>query len=408
MLLRGLATLAAVLLPIPASAAPQLDPASPAWSGLSGLVALAEEARHPLEIPKEVAVDRLTKDDALLLVHPTTDLPIPEITAFLRRGGRVAIVDDRGSGDLLLGAFQISREDVADDGTTLRLRDNPALLIAQPTGAHPLTRDVRALVTNHPQGLHHASLDPVFTMGNTALILAGAVGEGRLVAISDSSVLINNMLALPGNRRFAHNLLAYLQEGHPGRLVLAVGATPLSSPLRDRLNAPLDAMRVILRRMSKVVLPPGLVAFLALAVCAFVLLWVAGLTRLKSPYAGMSLFARAPTIAGFAGRVDYFRSQPQDLTQPMIAFKIELEAELRRNLSLPPHAASHELIAALGRSGAAPDLVARLTRLLTELEDVAQQDERGASTPAIDAQRFRDAVRSGERILADVARQESR
>jgi hypothetical protein len=408
MVLRCLATMALALSPSVALAAPNLDTSSRHWDGLSELVALAETAGHPLEIPREVAIDRLTRADALLLLHPTTDLPVPEITAFLRRGGRMAVVDDLGSGDRLLDAFQISREPVLDDATTLKLRDNPQLLIAQPTGAHPLTRDVRALVTNHPQGLRHAALEPVFTIGGTALILAGAVGEGRLVAVADSSVLINNMLALPGNQRFARNLLDYLREGHPGRLVLAVGATPLSTPLRDRLNAPLDALRVVLARMSKVVLPPGLVAFLAVAVCGFVFLWVASLTRLRSPYAGMSLFARAPTMAGFAGRVAYFRAHPQDLTQPLIAFKIELEAELRHRLSLPAHIASHELAAALGRQGAASDLTARASRLFAELEEIAQQEERGTAGPVIDAQRFRDAVRSGERILADVARQESR
>ena len=127
-------------------------------------------------------------------------------------GGRLAIADDFGEG---VAARRLphhaQRAGRTDD--TRRLRGNRNVLIATPSVRHPLALDVLALVTNHPQVLHHDALEAIFSLSTTrasAVVLAGAVGQGRLVAIGDSSVLINNMLEFSGNRAFARNLVRYL------------------------------------------------------------------------------------------------------------------------------------------------------------------------------------------------------
>lgn len=390
-----------------ARGATEFDTHSDAWDGLRRLCEIAEAEGSALETPAGIEIASLTADDALLIIHPSGQLPVAEITAFLRRGGRVAIADDRGSANQLFDAFRIAREEVSADAQTLELRDNPALLIAQPAGGHPLTKDVRAVVTNHPASLRHAELEPVFTLGDhSALILAGAVGQGRLIAIADSSVFINNMLELEGNRRLARNLLRYLREDHPGRLILAVGKTPLTTHAAGGMKAPVDQLRALMRRLSSVELPPPVIAFAGWMICGFAFVLAASQAHLRSPYARMSLFARSPTIAGFAGRVAYFRQHRKNLLQPLMAFKIEFEAELLHRLGAGRRLLLGDVVEELGRRGASEEQIARVRGLLIDLDRIAAQEERGRDPPVVSAGAFRDMVASGERILAAIARRE--
>ena len=82
-------------------------------------------------------------------------------------GGRVAIADDFGAGQSLLDGFRIERS-AATGRRALRLRGNRNLLIATPGARHPLALDVRALVTNHPQVLHHGELEAIFSLSRRA------------------------------------------------------------------------------------------------------------------------------------------------------------------------------------------------------------------------------------------------
>jgi len=379
---------------------------STAWNGLSELAEIADSDARALERPSVIEISALGADDALLIIHPTGDLPVTALTEFLRRGGRVAIADDRGSADQVLDVFGITRDQPNANAEATSIRENSALLVAQPAGGHALTLDVRAVVTNHSASLRHAQLEPVFTFGDgSALILAGAVGQGRLIAIADSSVLINNMLELEGNRQLARNLLAYLREDHPGRLILAIGSTPLSAGSADRLHAPIDQLRALMRRFKSVELPPPVVAFAGWMVCAFAFLLAGSQVHLKSPYARSALFARSPTIAGFAGRIAYFRRNQRNLTQPLMAFKIELEAELLHRLGVGKRLLLGDVVDELVRRGASSEDVARVRELLIALDQVATQDEHGGEPPFVSAGTFRDMVASGERILAGIARQ---
>ncbi|MDH5491251.1 MAG: hypothetical protein OEY14_04805, partial [Myxococcales bacterium] len=159
----------------------------------------------------------MERDDSLLIVYPTRALPASGLSEFLGRGGRIALADDYGSGESLLRVYGITRRPgVRGDPATLR--SNPGLPVARAAIQHPLTEGVGTLVTNHPAILEHAELRPIFALEGDAdgLLLTGAVGEGRLLALSDPSVLINNMLEFRGNRRFARNLLRYLGGDEAG------------------------------------------------------------------------------------------------------------------------------------------------------------------------------------------------
>ncbi len=225
--LLALTALTAPAAPATTHAADDFDPTSEAWNGLSELVALAGEHGLRLEVVREPSWPA-GPDAAVLLVHPRGTWDGAAARRFVEEGGRLVVADDFGAGDELLRPFGITRVELAS-GETERLGGHPALPVARPTGDHPLTRGLDRVVGNHPSGLAGEG-DPLATFPATGahLALERRLGAGRLVALSDGSVLINHMLALPGNRRMAANLLRWAAGGEGRRLLLApaVTATP--------------------------------------------------------------------------------------------------------------------------------------------------------------------------------------
>ena len=255
------------------------DPASTAWNGLSTLVDLARAEGVTLEPVEVVQFQSLRPGDGLFIVYPESPLPDSDILRFLAAGGRVAIADDFGTAAPLLERLRIHRSDGPPPSEDT-LHGNRELPIARPRAAHPLTDGVDSLVTNHATYLASTGetpVEPAFDFGSPerAAVIAGAVGDtrtGRIAILSDPSVLINNMLEHPGNRRFARNLLTYLGAGG-GRVVLAHGEfasigtfgtpPPLASP--DII----PAFNAFLRDLASATPPGHVVRLLALlAVCA--------------------------------------------------------------------------------------------------------------------------------------------
>src|SRR5689334_727218 len=95
------------LAPRPARAA--FDVSDTSWEGSSELFELAKKrlGRERLEIAATLDYSKLTAKDGVVILHPLTTLDYAEVSAFLRAGGRVALLDDHGSGDKFLARFQI-------------------------------------------------------------------------------------------------------------------------------------------------------------------------------------------------------------------------------------------------------------------------------------------------------------
>jgi hypothetical protein len=214
------------------------------WQGCSGLFELA---RAEIGASRVVAVSDLDwsdlkPDDAILLIHPERAISSDKLAAFLRVGGRVAVLDDFGAGDKILERFRIERVPPPSH-PLLTLRRNPDLAIAEPAsepmgadvaGVHATVQNVERLVTNHPTGLRNPKATPVLKIRavdepEVLLALAGPADfdegpRGRLFAMGDPSALINQMLRYPGNRAFGVGLLHYLADdgGQPrgGRLFI--------------------------------------------------------------------------------------------------------------------------------------------------------------------------------------------
>jgi hypothetical protein len=214
-----------------AQAAPEAgadyDAESPAWNGLSELTALARVEGNDVIPTSRLDWADLGEGDVLFLIYPTDILDPANVATFVRRGGRLLIADDLGRGDLILARFGIVREPGTVVTGARRYRDNPHLPIAAAWDEeHALARGVSELQTNHPSVFRVGGApDQVFGFGpGQAVVVAGTLGKGRFVALSDPSVLINRMLAFEGNGAFALNLIHFLGDGEPrGRVFVMSG-----------------------------------------------------------------------------------------------------------------------------------------------------------------------------------------
>jgi hypothetical protein len=201
------------------------------WEGGSELLEVARSELGPSRVRAVAVLDwsEVQPEDGVLAVHPLQAMDADDTAAFMKAGGRLAILDDYGEGEQTLSRFRIYRVP-PPSRPVAALRNKAALAIAEPvvdvvaghaTGPHPVVAHVQQLVTNHPTGLRHPSLSPVLrirAIGEPDVIVAvaGQVGKGRLFAMSDPSATINQMLRYPGNRAFVAGLVRYLVDDDGG------------------------------------------------------------------------------------------------------------------------------------------------------------------------------------------------
>lgn len=396
------------------------------WDGLAAMQLVADENRVELLTPDDVdlgALDPAT--DALLILYPTRALPA-SLGGYMAEGGRVAIADDFGASAEFLQTLDITRADFRQAG----LRGNPQLPVATPGAAHPLTEGVRAVVSNHPVVLSHPSLDPVlrFRSGaggassgadTSSLVLAGGVGSGRgrLVALGDPSVLINNMMQFRGNRRFASNLLGFLVEGAEERRVIVVRGDAVlhgrvGTPNADR---PMARAREALESAASADLPPSV---LRVATACFVLIgliFLASTLPRRSPY--LDALARpdgeskgrtkrevASDIArgGLAGRIAHF-SREDDMIHPALVYRHELFSALRERLDLHAGTDHHGLLRALrGVRGLDERTLRAADKLLPALDRIWAQVDRPPGPGRVRPAALTRMVQTGEALLAAI------
>ncbi len=377
------------------------DPESHAWNGMATLREVFAEEQSELLAPSSLSLEELSPQDSLLIVYPRQPLPVASLAAFMRDGGRIALADDFGRGDELLDVYRIQVREPSTGGAA-QLRGNRSLPIAVPRAPHVLAEGVGALATNHPRVFRHEALEPLFAFDGEsadALLLAGAVGEGRLVALADPSVLINNMLRLRDNRQFASNLAHYLADAG-GRAYLVGPNTELLGTYGDAEgDTPFAGLKRWIADAAQVELPP-----LALQIATFALVLALAIFALstlprQSPYDGKSMFARPQPAGGFVGRVGFFSRRGQNLLHPTLVYKYELEGEIVRRLGLGESALLRDVVAALGRRGLSHAEVGRARALLLALDALREKQDHPPSPPRVGPERFHELVREGEHLL---------
>lgn len=373
--------------------------AQPRWDGLDTLLRTARDSGTELLARDVLDLGRLDSRDALLIIAPEAALPTGALTTFLREGGRIALLDDFGAGERLLSTYQVTRLP-APSGDVPALRDDRQLLIAYPASDHPLVEGVDLLLTNGASALHHRELKPVFTFGHTesALVLAGAVGGGRLVAIGDGSLLINQLMILPAHQRFAKNLLGYLKR--PGGRVFLVDAhTHVEGSYGGPSARGLSQVDGFLKRFSHPDLPPGMLSLLGLGLCAIAgVIVVGGLPR-RSPYVRSELLPRASVYAGFGARVTLRERDAPNLIWTLLDYRRELVAELTRRLGLSAPATTAQIVERARAANLPEASQNALFALLSQLEQLAGAADAQAKPPRIRVNELRNVVRQGEELL---------
>lgn len=354
----------------PSASATPLDPEGTDWEGLADLVSLARAQTAPdrVFVSRTLDFEALSPDDALLIVHPETELDTGELESFIDSGGRVVLLDDYGTGSGLLGHFGIQRVPLPSNPLRM-LRSNPALALAEvPARAQSLPetlrdlREIEPVVTNHATGLSDTGLLPLLAVRgkdepDVLLAVAGAFGRGRLLAVGDASVAMNAMLRYPGNRSFTVSLVRYLSgasetSANPGRLYILVndatltgefGAPPLPKAVRSVIFELFDTL--------KQGLPSKATYFAAVAAGLVIILWAS--SRAGRPYkASLPRFVRPIPVAthgGFAGHLASLVPGPP--RRALIELRRALEEEIGLRLGLERPAPRGELVARLRARG---------------------------------------------------------
>lgn len=368
--------------PALAWAIPDYDPQSHAWSGASELVRIAAEAEVELRPTGTLDWSQLPRGGALLVLHPRNSLGLADVSAYLDDGGRVAWLDDFGASEEFWRWFQFRAEPVLDG--VPRTPELPELLVARPQMPHPLTQGVDALVTNLPVALGHPRLRPVFDFAGRGqgLLLVGQIRAGKLVVAGDPSVLINTMMRFPGNRQFAHNLLAFLAARPGGRVTMVwgdvrvrgqwQGRTRARTRRREAVNTLNTAFRSLSDALASTAVLRPLAALVALAVaCA-----VAALTWGRRPSERYGPRGPVGATAGVTERVAIFSAAGANLLLPALVARALLEGALLRAVGLKPPTDVRAVLDRLStRLGGAQREDVRA--VLTELDAVARGVEDG-------------------------------
>ncbi len=401
------------------------------WEGLRSLVELAEAELGATRVQTSATLDwsTLTPADGLLLLHPERTVDADELAAFLRAGGRVAIVDDYGAGDRILQRYQIRRT-ASPANPLLTLRDNPSFAVAEPVAetvggrqqaVHPVAAEVGRLVTNHPTGLVHPDLSPVLRIrardeADVTLAVAGQVGKGRLFAMGDPSAVMNLMLRYPGNRAFATGLVRYLVDddqwgARQGRLVLVSnrfgekGAYGNDSALGREVRDALRSVREGLLQVESGGLPRGALLSLAVLLMAGLTVWVAGAAARRYPKP-VPRFARPTGLlsqGGVAGRAAALAARSTHRGLVLLEQKLAFEEAAGALLGLPRAPMMGPLVEELTRRKLVrPETLERLREALLYMAKVETAMAAGTSV-LVGRKRLEAAEQVGREVLGEAS-----
>lgn len=399
----GCALAASIALACRSARAEAFDVGDTTWEGCSELLGIARAELGQSRVVPVGVLDwkDVSPSDGVLVLHPMHGVSPDDSAAFLKAGGRLAILDDYGRGDETLARFRIQRAPMPARPVEA-LRNRPELAIAEPvietvaahsSGPHPVVSNVQRLVLNHATALRHPNLSPVLKVraigeADAIVAVAGVVGEGRLFAMGDPSTVINEMLRYPGNRAFVAGLSRYLVDDEQGkrprgRLFIVAnrfheepgfgGETSARRELEADARRIADALRDI--RDSGF---PGWLA-VALGALALVLAGVHALRSSARPYRRpLPRYARpVPLVAqgGVAGRLAMLAAP----SSPRALALLELKSAL------------FEAMAERFRIASAPSAEA-LTRIV----------ERSSALGASDVAAFRDVLARMQKVEASV------
>ncbi len=396
--------------PGPARAA-AFDVSDTSWEGCSELLDIARAELGNVRVVPLAVIDwdQVKPEDGVLALHPMQGMDADETAAFMKAGGRLAIIDDYGRGDDTLRRFHIERTS-PPSRPAQALRNRPALAIAEPvidvvagrsTGPHPVVANVQKLVTNHATGLLHPNLSPVLqirAIGEPDVIIAvaGQVGKGRLFAMGDPSAMMNQMLRYPGNRAFAAGLVRYLVDDdgamlRKGRLFIVAnrfdehGAFGGQTTMRKELDSAAASLSEALADARTNGFPPWMHVTLAVIILAIAALWAtrAAARTYKSPLPRYA--RRIPLIAqgGAAGRFAMLAAPSSARGLVLLELKSALFETVTHRFGLDAEPAPEVLVRLVASVGDAAlvDDVRRVVEAMSRVETLVVAGQRPKIAP---------------------------
>ncbi len=400
----------------------------PDWDGLSTFLKVARDQIGAGRVVIEATVDwdALSPEDALLVIHPESDLSVSEASAFLAAGGRLGVIDDFGRADDLLRRFQVER--VAAPSPADAFQGNPALAIAHAhwsksetgvTLTHPIAEEVDRVVTNHPQGLREMAgveLTRVLSIeskdgDSVALAVVGVIGDadacglnppherqpdarcGRLFAMSDPSAFIDLMMQFEGNEKLARGVVKYLTESdvwgaRRGKLYIVVnrfsqvGHFGGQTSFRDTFTKALESVHASFRDLKTRGLPTRVATALAFLWATFAALWAWRSGGRLYPRPTPKYAAAVPLIAqgGLAGRSAVLSVDTTPEALRVLELKAALEAQLRASFGFSGNESFSLLLERAHKEGLLnPADFAKLRSLHSHFQSASETLTRGAS-----------------------------
>lgn len=384
--LLALLVLAAVLSVGRAAHGSPFDLTGTDWEGCAELVRLArsELGSSRVVVTNQIDFHDLKAEDGLVLLYPEHTLDVEELSKFMRAGGRVVLLDDFGRGESLLRHFGMDRVPIPRKPAE-SLRHNPELALAEPASAHPVVADVSRVVTNHATGLSHPDLSPVLKIRgvgepDVVVAVAGAVGQGRLLAVGDPSTVMNSMLRYGGNKAFARGILRYAVEHDTwgrrgGRIFIASGAFDGRGSYGDSGNAldeHLRALRDALEAMRRDGLPSPLAYAIAVAIGLVLIVWVGSRAgRLHKPITPRFVRRLSPVAeGGVSGHAAVLGAPTTSRVLAVLELKSALEEQLTAILGLAKVPGQEELLHQVAsRNVLDPERVRTLRALLLRMSN---------------------------------------
>lgn len=413
------------LVPSSARAGSPFDLRGVDWEGCSELVRLAraEVGQSHVVVADTLDLAAITPVDAVVMLHPEKVVDAAELAKFMHAGGRVLLLDDFGKGDGLLRHFGMERVPLPDRPAEM-LRKNPRLALAEPASAHPVVADVQRVVTNHATGIKHPDLSPVLKVrsadpngADVPVGVAGAVGKGRLLILSDPSMVMNAMLRFAGNKALAKGLVHYALDddtwgARNGKIYLVAGGFSSRGKFgggNSEVDQALKALRELVDGIRTQGMPPAMLFTLAIGAGLSVVVWVATrAAKVHKPQ--MPRFTRklGPVgHGGVAGHAAVVASPQASRVLAMLELKHALEEDLCAALGLDALPPQSELVAIvtqrrlLDASGLAA-LRALLLKMATVETTVLSL--KGGLSPAYKDRELTEASAVVKRIVQEVER----